>query len=84
MQLQVHTCRWTSGNGMICCSYEHLRMAFSELRGQLMHLTGKVSSVWSGGGCMYDVLVVLLQDPLVEDHPLGSLPVTVTTSIGSV
>lgn len=33
---------------------------------------------------MYDVLVVLLQDPLVEDHPLGSLPVTVTTSIGSV
>lgn len=22
------------------CSYEYLRMAFSELRGQLMHLTG--------------------------------------------
>lgn len=27
---------------------------------------------------------MLLQDPLVEDHPLGSLPVTVTTSISSV
>jgi hypothetical protein len=37
-------------------SYEHLRMAFSDLRGQLMHLTGK--------------------DPLVEDHPLGALPIT--------
>ena len=28
---------------VFCCSYEYLRMAFSELRGQLMHLTGKVS-----------------------------------------
>jgi inositol polyphosphate-4-phosphatase len=42
-------------------SYEYLRMAFSELRGQLMHLTGK--------------------DPLVEDHPLGTLPITVRLSL---
>lgn len=76
--------RLVSGNGMFCCSYEHLRMAFSELRGQLMHLTGKVSSELSGGGWVYGVLLVLLQDPLVEDHPLGSLPVTVTTSISSL
>ena len=32
-------------------------MAFSELRGQLMHLTGT--------------------DPLVENHPLGGLPIKV-------
>jgi inositol polyphosphate-4-phosphatase len=42
-------------------SYEYLRMAFSELRGQLMHLTGK--------------------DPLVEDHPLGALPITTVPAL---
>ena len=41
------------------CSYEYLRMAFSELRGQLMHLTG--------------------MDPLMESHPLGGLPIKVSS-----
>lgn len=27
------------------CSYEYLRLAFSELRGQLMHLTGRVGTL---------------------------------------
>ena len=42
---------------MYVYSYEYLRMAFSELRGQLMHLTGT--------------------DPLVENHPLGGIPIKV-------
>lgn len=40
------------------CSYEYLRMTFSELRGQLIHLTGA--------------------DPLLENHPLGGLPIKVS------
>lgn len=42
-------------------SYEYLRLTFSELRGQLMHLTGK--------------------DPLVEDHPLGTLPIKTVSPV---
>lgn len=47
--------RLASGDGMFCCSYEHLRMAFSELRGQLMHLTGKVSCQVEAGYTMYSL-----------------------------
>lgn len=57
---RIHERNKCESSSFVCFpkhSYEYLRLAFSELRGQLMHLTG--------------------QDPLVEDHPLGTLPIKV-------